>query len=465
MPSNAKSATKQERTRLAFSLTNPMHADAYCILGIQQVLDKVVFRKDAEHDPRQGPVLRAAMTFMSTRRTSQELALLRTRLTTCGCKPSIRAQHIFVSRPLEEVLELALFDICGTISDYFLRIGAGKFLKVKANTPVDERPWPSSITDVIPAAGGEREVLSGLVQWAAIVPGGHSVFCLIGALARYWEPFAQEVFRTPDLTRGTGTTRGPRRRNNTTSSSPPVIACAQGFFHTLSEVDFRMTIALLPTIYERMYDIAVSIEPILKDHFRMSLQLNMDDCRRWFDLVCRIRPAISPDGQWIKPENPPEIKDPRSHFALAYHRMAETRNRNQCLHIECTTKIVQRSSLCSRCGIVRYCSKECLAAAWDSPQHAHKTLCKRIARLRAATLLKDDKAWTHTMRDSSVHRDPETFAIMCARLGADADDAAGIYREIMRVTEAKVKFAENGAKTEAAVDQASDLPIENLELD
>ncbi|KAJ7633630.1 hypothetical protein DFH06DRAFT_1139965 [Mycena polygramma] len=422
-----------------------MDDDALCVLGINPILDKVVSRKDPEHDPRQGPVLRAAMTFISARRSDDELKALRTKLMTCTCRPDIRATHHRVFRPMTDVLELALFEICSSITDYFMRIGAGKFLKVKENTPEDARPWPSSITDVIPAAGGERDVLLGLMQWATSAPGGHSVFALIGALARYWEPFALQVFEDGNLyrlaTQHLQYALDKYRPNSNAGEQmsvfvTPVIAIAQGFFHTLSEVDMRVALSLLAPVYEEMYSIAVAIEPIL---LRVRTQMHMDDCRRWFHLVRSMRSVITPEGQWVLPANRPQMKG-KIHFGVAFHRMTEIRNRNQCLHIECTTKIAQRSSVCSRCGIVRYCGQPCLAAAWDASNHPHKTLCKKITRLRASIGLADDKDWTRTVRDSAVHRSPQEFATMCERKGADSEEAEVIWRGIMSLTDARTSF-------------------------
>jgi hypothetical protein len=77
-----------------------------------------------------------------------------------------------------------------------MHLGAGKFRKEKDNVSEDAQPWPSRISDVIPTPDGEKEPLSVLVQWAANVPGGHSIFSLIGALARFWEPFAVQLFQS-----------------------------------------------------------------------------------------------------------------------------------------------------------------------------------------------------------------------------------------------------------------------------
>ncbi|KAJ7769990.1 hypothetical protein B0H16DRAFT_1516992 [Mycena metata] len=470
--SSSPGASKRERALLIFTLLNPMHPDACCILGVREVLNKVITRKKVEHDARQGPVLRAAMIFISTVRSEEEHAALRARLVTCTCKSSIRS-HRPVFRPLLEVLELVLFEITSTISDYFMRIGAGKFARVKENTPADARPWPSCIEDVIPAAGGEQEVLMGLMQWAAVPPSGHGVFSLIGALARHWEPFALQVFQRSDLfplaTKHLKQALDSWGRHRDRADQipffiGPVTACAQGFFHTLSEIDLPVTLALLLPVYEEMYPIAVDIEPILLGLRRT--QNPMDDSRRWFALVRRIRSVVS-EGSWVSPnlkKDQPEMADGMGHFAIAFHRMVEIRNRNQCLYIECTTKIHERLSVCSRCGIVRYCSKECLAAAWDAPNNPHKALCKNIAALRTATLLKDDKAWTNTVRDSALHRSPADFADMCTVRGADPDLAAAIWQELVMLTNKKMRFVLGGGEQQMAeVAKGSRLVIDELD--
>ncbi|KAJ7135764.1 hypothetical protein C8R44DRAFT_869472 [Mycena epipterygia] len=90
--------------------------------------------------------------------------------------------------------------------------------KAKENTPPEAQPWPNHIADVIPAPGSEEEVLPGLVQCAAHVPGGHSIFSLVGGLARFWDPFAVQIFRTlvypssPWITCSVHSTRSTRAR-------------------------------------------------------------------------------------------------------------------------------------------------------------------------------------------------------------------------------------------------------------
>lgn len=179
----AARANKDERELLLFTLLNPMHDDACCIIGLSDLLHKALAKKP-EDDSRQGTILRAAMAFLSAKRSEEEHSALRTRLTTCRCNPSFRITHGSIARPLTEVIELVLFLISGTIGDYFMRLGPGKLRKERDNVPPDAQPWPSRVSDIIPTPT-EHDMLLALVQWAAAVPGGHSVFSLIGGLARF----------------------------------------------------------------------------------------------------------------------------------------------------------------------------------------------------------------------------------------------------------------------------------------
>ncbi|KAJ7135905.1 hypothetical protein C8R44DRAFT_769280 [Mycena epipterygia] len=446
-------ATKEERALVLFTLMNPMHEDACCALGLRGLLDKVLFRKNTEDDPRQAPVLRAAMRFLSATRSAGEHAALRERLTRRDCKQSSRISHRRVSRPLTEILELILLDLCGTMSDYFMRLGPGKFRKEKNNLPQNAQPWPSRISDVIPTSGGETELLIALVNWAATVPGGHSVFALIGALARFWEPFAMQLFQSPDVFRLA--TQHLRHaldsfKTDVTAAEAmnafisPVIACAQGLFFAIFEVNMLATIGLLPPIFEEMYAISVSMEPILLDMRNQNrFSFSMDDCRRWFAFVRRMRPIISPDGTFITLDQASQIPrktDGNTHYVGAYMLMTEIRNRNQCMHINCTSKITARSSVCSGCQIVRYCDPKCLRAAWTAPELPHKPLCKHIKNLREATGLVDDKAWNHMVRDTAIHRSPEGFVKICAARDVDRGIVEAIFTGISRLTHAKMGF-------------------------
>ncbi|KAJ6466119.1 hypothetical protein C8R47DRAFT_1153944 [Mycena vitilis] len=442
-------ATKQERALLIFTLLNPLHEDACCVLSLRGILDKVLSKKKPEDDSRQGEILRAAMTFLCTiNRSDEEHTAIRERLETCHCKPAIRIFHRPVCRPHTEVLEMVLFIICTTIMQYFLRLGPGKFRKPKANVAPEAQPWPSSITDIIPYPGAEHAVLCALVQWASTIPGGHSVFALIGALARFWDPFAAILFQCPGVF--LLATRHMRRALDVYDPRAPqavlmhdfispILACAQGLFLELSQVEATAIIKITAGLYPEMAAIAGRIDPIL-----LSLRGQIeDDCRRWFHMVRDMSKLVAPDGTFIERSDAEVMLNmtPQSHFIGAFDRMVEIRNRNQCQHIECMTPVLGRSSVCSRCGIVRFCTRQCLESAWAAPTLPHKTLCKHIQRLRAAAHLCDEAVWTNLVRDDNVfHRSPLKFLKACDAGGVDPQLAQAVWTGITRLAKEKNNF-------------------------
>lgn len=319
-----------------------MHDDACCAQGLDNLLNKALSPK-TEDDPRQGPVLRAAMTFISAKRTNEEFTALLDKLITCQCQPAVRASHGPVFRPLSEFLELVLSVIGGTTSDLLMRLGAGKLRKQRPNLPPDAQPWPSRVSDVIPTPT-EQDLLSAFVQWAIIVPGGHGVFPLIGALARYWDPFSLELFCTPALFRiathhlrcaldAYDPAAPPAEQAKRFIS--PVIGCAQGLFYILFEINREMTLGILPPIYEEMYAIADRIIPILvRVKEDTSPLFPMDSSCAWFGTILSLRRFFNTDGTFNLTERAPEdagfSKDNgRMDFGNAFLRMVEIRNRNQ----------------------------------------------------------------------------------------------------------------------------------------
>ncbi|KAJ6556567.1 hypothetical protein DFH09DRAFT_1317887 [Mycena vulgaris] len=448
----AQRATKEERALTLLTLLNPMHEDACCVLGMHVLLDKLLFHKALEDDSRHGPFLRAAMTFLSTKRSPGERHVLRERLTRRHCKHSIRSRlnHRPVTRPLTEIFELVLLDICGAITDYFMRLGPGKLRKEKPNVSQDAQPWPSRVSDVIPTPGGERERLEALVQWAATAPGGHSVFTLVGALARFWEPFAH--LRCALDSYSPHATRGVQMY----VFISPVIACA-GLFFAIMEIDMTATISRLAPIYEEMYTIAVAIEPIL---LRIK---DMDDHRRWFKFVRQLRAVIKPDGTFITVAEAsalPGERDFRVHFGGAFLRMVEIRNHNKARFLPlplglalltdatslsaCTSAAVRKSKRAlPSARVVELSGFAVLRAAWDATDLSHRVLCKQIKALRTGMGLLDDKVWNHTMRHSIIHRLPEEFIQICVARNVDQGIAEAIFRGVNLLTQAKSRFAAN----------------------
>ncbi|KAJ7192837.1 hypothetical protein GGX14DRAFT_479585 [Mycena pura] len=439
MPSSPRSqnASKEEHDLLFLTLSNPMHEGACCVLVMSGILDKV-FKK--EEDSRRGPLFRAAMSFLATDRGSdQQHSALRERLKTCQCKPKTRRFHESTTLPSAQLLEKILWTLCLHIADYLTNLGPGKFRKSKQNLPADAQPWPTCIEDVIPASRTEADVLVSIVRWAADYPGGHSVFALLAGLARFLEPFAQVIFRAPAVfllaTRHLQCALqayDPHvdRTLQMNAFTSPLIACT-GFFQEISGINMPSTMEILAKIYEELYPVAVRMEPVL----RSMTDRRMAVPRSWFGFVRSMRDSIGTDGTLLYGEGP-VVLEPLVCFSGAFQLMTEMRNRNQCLHLPCTARIVSRTSMCSRCGIVRYCSHTCLTAAWTAPYLPHKTLCKAIRALRAAMLLMDDTAWSHTVRDSA-RSDPAKFVGTCTALAVDIRTARAVVDGMWSLSQAK----------------------------
>ncbi|KAJ7657242.1 hypothetical protein DFH06DRAFT_1131756 [Mycena polygramma] len=394
-------ATKHERTVLIFTLLNPMHDEARCICALLGLLQKALFHKETQDDAHQGPILRAAMKFLGTKRSKQEHAALR-------------------------VLDLVISDICATIADYFLELGPGKFRKAKINTSPAMQRWPVSSDDVIPS-GNERDVLDALVRWVEIVPNGVSIFTLIGSLARYWEPFAKEVFSFGPVfmlavqhLEGALESYDPNAPlgDHYVSVAFPVSVCG-AFFITLCQVDLSLTLTKVDASSERVRSLAVHMDAIIKDMPEMA------DAHRWFTHVLGCRPRINVE-KGIRAE-----KTPSQHYHAAFHEMMEARNRNQCLNVGCVAKLGVRLRVCSRCNIVRYCSSQCQTAAWNAGYLPHKTLCNHIVAFRATVGLVEQQDWDAVIVDGTTrHRSPFELAALCDPMTVDARIAEAIWRNI-----------------------------------
>ncbi|KAJ7104636.1 hypothetical protein C8R44DRAFT_887088 [Mycena epipterygia] len=318
--------------------------------------------------------------------------------------------------------------------------GPARFRKLRENARAETQPWPTCATDIIPTPGGEHDVLVAIIQWVTNIPAGHSVFALIGALARFWEPFAMLLFRTPGIF-----LLATRHLQAALAAYDPLSPLA------LRRIVFNSPLShMITPFYEEMYTLSVAMDPLLEG------DVMMDHSRRWFGAIISMRPGLGPDGMTIpRPPRSPQF-DREMHFIAVFETMVEVRNRNQCLHIECTAETRdRRPSVCARCGLIRYCSRECLAVAWAAPQCSHKSLCKNIQRLRAATLLVDDKAWNKVVHDGpDRHRSPRPFVDLCRALAVDSRVAEEIWREIRRLASKKINFV---AALEAKVERVREL--------
>ncbi|KAJ7847437.1 hypothetical protein B0H14DRAFT_2769892 [Mycena olivaceomarginata] len=419
MPSRSRcqNASKEERDLLFFTLSNPMHDDACCVLALSGILDK-----------------NSDVLLATDRGSDKQHSALRVRLKTCQCKPKIRTFHESTSLPSTELLEKILWTLCLHIADYLTNLGPGKFRKAKQNLSADVQPWPTCIEDVIPASRTEADVLVSIVRWAADYPGGHSVFALLAGLARFLEPFAQVLFQVPVCALQAYDPHVAHTLQMNTFTSP-LIACT-GLFHEISVINMPSTMDILAKIYEELYPVAIRMEPIL----RSMTDQRMTVPRDWFGFVRSMRDSIGTDGSLLYGEGPLVLEPPVC-FAGAFQLMTEMRNRNQAL------RIVSRH-------LHVLPVHTCLTAAWTAPHLPHKTLCKAIRALRAATLLMDDTAWSHTVRDSA-RGDPTEFVGTCMALAVDTRTAQAVIEGMWSLSQAKRDSlqATNGGEDESYGDR------------
>jgi hypothetical protein len=95
---------------------------------------------------------------------------------------------------------ILVFDAVTTVSNCLILALADltqhKFRSGNANTR--EQPWPQGPEDLLPP--GPKDSLVGLEHWVAGAPLGYIVFKLVGHLAKFYVPFAREVFQSPHFT-------------------------------------------------------------------------------------------------------------------------------------------------------------------------------------------------------------------------------------------------------------------------
>ncbi|KAJ7765834.1 hypothetical protein DFH07DRAFT_769986 [Mycena maculata] len=130
-----------------------------------------------------------------------ELACDRSEQDTCRCdlhNPAVAHLHLgdtLVPSPPD--LDNALTLMCTILSEGLSTLHVGKFRKVWKNTTADKQPWPNSEDEVLQSSNSAKGPVDNLLRWAAALPNGYAIFMVIGAIARFWEPFAREILRTP----------------------------------------------------------------------------------------------------------------------------------------------------------------------------------------------------------------------------------------------------------------------------
>ncbi|KAJ7624317.1 hypothetical protein DFH06DRAFT_1305184 [Mycena polygramma] len=406
---------------LVESLGKPMANSSCCIFGITSALTQINLASCGDKSlHRSSSFLRVAMRFMCDRKSDQEYARLREKLLVCHCnlqnrimsdlhrryKPSIAASEAF---------ECALTFICTYLSDVLCLQRPGKFLKLKKNAQPERQPWPSKVEDILPNGASAAEVLDTLLRWA-VEPGyGSAVFGLLPELARFWEPFAAELMGRPAAfllatqhLQHAADTYYPQAPNSW--QCPAAVSTCATFFTRILQIESRGLVHIVLPLMDKMDAIRLRIAPILDS------QDWMEDARAWFDQVRRMavpnRPGnCDPIGDIAIGSCAEPLNHLEEIYLSTFFAIWELRNRNQCMHLECTTPMAKPSAVCRGCGVVRYCSRECQKAAWkNDPVLAHKALCLQIRRLRGGLEMTHDGAWEGLVVDPGTSCSPSRSA-------------------------------------------------------
>ncbi|EJD33671.1 hypothetical protein AURDEDRAFT_177244 [Auricularia subglabra TFB-10046 SS5] len=101
-------------------------------------------------------------------------------------------------------------------------------------------------------------------------------------------------------------------------------------------------------------------------------------------------------------------------FAHFRHLLDSIFSRKVCAAPNCDNIFPSQSRLmlCSRCKILRYCSKRCQAEHWRSPSHPHKPVCARLAPI---------------VNIAHPRNGLDDFEDACRSLGLDVDQLSIIY--------------------------------------
>jgi hypothetical protein len=305
------------------------------------------------------------MHFLTCHRTEQEHRALREKLSTCRCDFSDTAiAYLHIGEPPEAgapaktiptdfdtllgCLSLIIQDALGTLA-------VGKFRKAEKKKRADEQPWPSSQQDIMPNPDGVKGTVSALLRFATDPSTGHAAFSVLGAIARFWEPCAREIFRTP-LAFSLATAHMQFAIDSFDPQVPyailaknfelPLITCAEGFFFTLVVRDTNATVKAIQPVFPQLARITVRGQACLE---LSGLSARLHHVNDWFD---RMRILMASPGIPLAQQSSSAM-DSEMFGQLIY-----VRNLNQCMSLECNKPLGVKTSVCVQCGIVRYCGTE-----------------------------------------------------------------------------------------------------------
>ncbi|KAJ6623678.1 hypothetical protein B0H10DRAFT_1943755 [Mycena sp. CBHHK59/15] len=273
---------------------------------------------------------------------NEEHSALILRLETCRC--SLRDLETSVvhgvaseSPPVDP--DTLLRRLCSTVAGTVEDLPVGMFRKLKKSTAPDAQLWPIGQEDIIPGPSGSKGAISALLRWPT-PPTGHAIFPLLGDLARFWEPFARELFRTPPAF----------------ALAIDHLQIALDNYDVHAPEDPAATLAAVDPMFDRMRAIAVKIIPIVK-----GIGYKLDGACSWFERIHKL-PTLSPEDQILGSETNYPVR--------MFSSFPSIRNMNQCMDIGCEAELGVRTTVCSRCAIVCYCNDKYLqlmdAMSWNS---------------------------------------------------------------------------------------------------
>ncbi|KAJ7232719.1 hypothetical protein C8J57DRAFT_1729795 [Mycena rebaudengoi] len=423
------------RVVLHSSLRDPLHRDSSCILGILCAIASIS-NAGGQTDFQQPYFLRCAMDFICGAASEDEHLARRQRLMACQCnleRPTLLDIHRKIRAEVTPVksLDLTLITLCGNLSAVLYTMTPGKFRKPKEGVHPEYQPWPSSLADILPHGKNASEILATVLLWATEPGHGQAIFSLITSLTRFWEPSAVELFRTPSVF-----LLATEHLDHSVDTFPGGVVSRSDvwvmnvnaitmFFTRVSLVDGRGFIHIITPLLEQMNSIAARMSPI----WEPLNEIVMEETRMWFTQSRRlatprttVEEHLSTGDIFLEGYGPEPLTQYEEMYLSAFAGIWEARNRNRCMHLGCTNSLVSRSAVCARCGVIRYCTRECQKAAWKGvPLVPHKPLCDQIWQLRVGLEMTDASSWDALILDSKFARSAVELLEVCRPHAAGID--------------------------------------------
>ncbi|RXW24380.1 hypothetical protein EST38_g1463 [Candolleomyces aberdarensis] len=342
----------------------------------------------------QPQLLRAAIGFLTLKKSPVERAAIMQSLAQCHCPECLMFMALeytedapdeaFVLNPKFMTLFIGTFTTL--LSLVLGDLTRGRFRNRKSDKPADAQPWPLGPDDLLPY--GMKASVEAFSGWA----GGNygfepHVLQFVGKVASFYLPFCQEVVRPPyklsailplqqlenamkryaDPSLGEITERATEFESEVRLASNilqdiGLISQSNVFF----TVDSKRTLSVFKRLLEHL-----SRLPIPREIFA-------DMLPQFEDYVVIAQSHVDEDegripqlGELLSRITLPSEDDPQE----GYNMMVIAR-RGGCWNISCIANSEGlRTPLCAQCDLIRYCSKKCQKEAWN---HAKQVYIEKL---------------------------------------------------------------------------------------